>query len=150
MRFVCDTSLRWTNAKWTQVTFHSAFPQQQQKGQPWQYLEGHLQKRALCLGGGWSEHEKGSFSKVQASGQSAGNYRGRAGTWGRSLAARVPTLPVCNGRCRRAVAGAPPFPVTPGSSLEGRSMQTLGGRASLLPPPPKTVRYIPKPSRNDV
>lgn len=51
--------------------------------------------------------------------------------------------------CRGAVAHASPLPITPGSSLEGPPMQTLGRRAGLLPPP-KTIRYIPKPSRNDV
>ena len=114
---------------------------------PAQYLEGQQQKHALCLGAGWSEHTKRKFFigpgiwakpwKLQEEDRSLGMEP-------RGQDLNTASLRGCC--CRAAVASVVPYPIIPVRSPEGPTMQTLVGRAGWLPPPSKTIRYIPKPS----
>lgn len=99
----------------SQFTAH--FPSNDRRASPGSTWRVTCKNRHYALGAGWNEHEKVSLSLVQASGQSPGTYGGRAGAWGQSQDSKMASL-------RGSVASALPFPITPGSPLEGPTVQT--------------------------
>lgn len=104
---------------------------------------------------GWSEHKTGrglfgSRCQSLCVGKAPGSCSRRATSWGWSLCGQDFNTASLQGPTAEWLWPVCHLPATPVSSSERPTRQTPVGRAVCCLPPPSTISFVPKPSRNDV